>query len=40
MRVFPLCKVDLSHSFETNYPQLVTLEEEEHLRFHTMPTGI
>ena len=39
MRVLSLYKVDLSHSFETNYPQLVTLEEE-HLRFHTMPTGI
>ena len=40
MRVLSLYKVDLSHSFEANYPQLVTLEEEEHLRFHTMPTGI
>ena len=26
MRVLSLYKVDLSHSFEVNYPQLMTLE--------------
>ena len=40
MRVLSLYKVDLFHSFEAYYPQLMTLVAEEHLRFHTMPMEI